>query len=94
MSTTRPLASEMTGTSRETSGNTAPVAFSSAGASICPAVTTGNFGTSSAGIVIRLMSGTCDHLCRRWIAIALVLSPATRKSQGNGCKQSERALRK
>src|SRR5271156_6120727 len=42
MSTTRPLASEITGTSRAISGLTVPVTFNSAGASIWSAVTRGN----------------------------------------------------
>src|SRR5580658_3931461 len=42
MSTTRPLAREMTGTSREISGLTVPVTFNSAGASTWSALIRGN----------------------------------------------------
>src|SRR5580658_2293234 len=58
MSTTRPLAMEMTGTSREMSGKTVPVAFSSAAASIWPALTMGNLLTSCGSMVITFMSET------------------------------------
>ena len=59
MSTTRPLASEMTGTSREMSGKTAPVAVSSDGRlDLARPWMRGNLLTSLLSMVIRFMSGT------------------------------------
>src|SRR5208337_595376 len=58
MSTTRPLAREMTGTSREMSGKIVPVAVNSLADSICVATVSGNFATSLASMVTRFMSAT------------------------------------
>src|SRR5580658_4898998 len=57
MSTTRPLASEMTGISRAMSGNTEPVTFNSAGASRCSTWTKGNW--SGLSTLTRLISPVC-----------------------------------
>src|ERR1039458_9857416 len=58
MSTTRPLAIEMTGISRAISGKTVPVAVNSEADSTWPAEDSGNLATSSLSIVIRFMSAT------------------------------------
>ena len=58
ISTTRPLAIEITGTSRAMSGKTVPVAVNSEADSIWPAVASGNLAASLPSIVIRFMSAT------------------------------------
>ena len=85
MSTTRPLASEMTGTSRETSGKTVPVAFNSAGYLHLSGLDNGKLRHVVLVDGDQIHVGHLDHLGRRRSAIALILllwHPA--KSQGNG----------
>ena len=86
MSTTRPLASEMTGTSREMSGRTEPVAFSSAADSTPSAVASGNLADVLAVDGDQVHVGHLDDLGRRWRAVALLLVFASCKCEGHACR--------
>ena len=93
MSTTRPLAREMTGTSRETSGKTVPVAFSSWGNS-----TLFGGGERELGDIVlvdgdQVHVGHLDDLCRRRSAVALILASCSRPEPRAAMRQARRLRR-
>ena len=80
MSTTRPLASEMTGTSRETSGKTEPVAVNSAADSILRGGGKREFGRVLGVDGDQVHVGHLNDLGRRRRAIALRLCLCSRRA--------------
>ena len=73
ISTMRPVASDGTGTCRDTSGLTTPVTFSSGAATYSPAVTSGNCSGWSTLKLLGSMSGSTLRRNRPGIGLAAVL---------------------